>query len=48
MTSKEIEEINKRYDEYCKNDGKKSVHIPFIIWLKHHEKINPRDYYKEK
>lgn len=45
MTGKQIDEINKRYLEYCKNDVHKLYHVPFIIWLKYHEKIYPKDYY---
>lgn len=45
MSSKEIDRINKSYWSYCENDGRKSVHLPFIIWLKQVAKINPKDYY---
>ena len=27
------------YLEYCKHDGKKMYHLPFVIWLKHRKKI---------
>ena len=27
------------YYEYCKHDGKKMYHLPFIIWLKQVKKI---------
>ena len=27
------------YCEYCKHDGKKMYHLPFIIWLKQVKKI---------
>ena len=47
MTDIEIEKINNEYLEYCKHDGKKLYHLPFIIWLKQVAKINPDDYYKE-
>lgn len=46
MTEIEIEKINNAYEEYCKHDGKRLFHLPFIIWLKHKAKINPNDYYK--
>lgn len=47
MTDIEIEKVNNAYEEYCKHDGKKLYHLPFIIWLKQVAKINPSDYYKE-
>ena len=47
MTEIEIEKINNAYEEYCKHDGKKLCHLPFIIWLKYVAKIKPSDYYKE-
>ena len=46
MTNEEVEKINHAYFEYCKHDGKKIYHLPFIIWLKHVAKIKPSDYYK--
>lgn len=46
MTNEEIEKINNEYLEYCKRDGKKLYHLPFIIWLKQVAKIKPSDYYK--
>jgi len=46
VTDIEIEKINKEYAEYCKHDGKKLYHLPFIIWLKHVAKIKSSDYYK--
>lgn len=48
MSDKEIERINNAYSEFCKRDGKKLYHLPFIIWLKQVAKINPDDYYKEE
>ena len=47
MTEQQIEEINKEYADYCKHDGNKLYHIPFVIWLKHKKKIKPSDYYRE-
>ena len=47
MTNKEIEKVNNAYEEYCKHDGKKLYHLPFIIWLKQVAKIKPADYNKE-
>lgn len=46
MTDVKIDRINAEYDEYCKNDGRKLNHLPFIIWLKQVAKIDPSDYYK--
>lgn len=48
MTDKEIEVINQRYEDFCKNDGKKQYHLPFIIWLKQVARINPSEYYDEE
>ena len=45
MTGEEIDAINKSYWSYCENDGRKSIHLPFIIWLKQVAKIDPKDYY---
>jgi len=47
MTDIEIEKVNNAYEEYCKHDGKKLYHLPFIIWLKQVARINPSDYYRE-
>ena len=47
MIAEEIDKINKKYAEYCKNDGRKSAHLPFVIWLKYRAKIDPNEYYKE-
>lgn len=46
MTDIEIEKVNNAYEEYCKHDGKKLYHLPFIIWLKYVARIKPSDYYK--
>ena len=43
-----IKEINQEYEEYCKKDGKKKYHLPFILWLIHVKKIDPNDYYDEE
>lgn len=47
MADIEIEKINNAYEEYCKHDGKKLYHLPFIIWLKQVAKIKPSDYYSD-
>lgn len=46
MTDTDIEVINRKYKDYCKNDGKKLYYLPFIIWLKQVAKIKPSEYYK--
>lgn len=48
MTKKQADLLIVEYEEYCKNDGKRLYHLPFVIWLKHKKKIThfPYEYYK--
>ena len=48
LTSKEINKIFDEYNEYCKHDGKKLNHLPFVIWLKYKKKITNFEYYSSK
>lgn len=36
---KTYDKLYEDYLEYCKTDGKRLYHLPFIIWLKHVAKI---------
>ena len=42
MTDTEIKAINQEYENYCERDKHA---LPFIIWLKYKNKINPSEYY---
>lgn len=36
----------KKYAEYCRNDGRRYTHLPFIIWLKQVERRKDGKIYK--